>query len=107
VVDAYVALAERCCDEGVRGEAFNFSPESRVDVLHITHAIQRLMDRTDLEPVILDQVRAEIRDQYLDSSKARERLGWRARYSLDSGLSETIEWYREFLGRIARRVPVG
>lgn len=105
VVDAYLALAERCRDEGVRGEAFNFSPETRLDVLEITRAIQRLMDRTDLEPVILDQARSEIRDQYLDSSKARQRLGWSARYTLDSGLSETIEWYKEFLSRTSDRSP--
>lgn len=105
VVDAYLALAERCRDEGVRGEAFNFSPETRLDVLEITRAIQRLMDRTDLDPVILDQARSEIRDQYLDSSKARQRLGWSARYTLDSGLSETIEWYKEFLSRTSDRSP--
>jgi len=97
VVDAYLALAEQCDRAGVAGEAFNFSPESRVSVIDITRAIQRLMKRTDLEPVILDQVRAEIRDQYLDSGKAKARLGWRARHSLDQGLTQTIAWYRSFL----------
>jgi CDP-glucose 4,6-dehydratase len=98
VVDAYLTLAERCTDEGVRGEAFNFSPETRVSVLEITQTIQRLMNKTTLDPVILDQARAEIRDQYLDSTKARQRLGWRARYSLEAGLSDTIAWYESFLG---------
>jgi CDP-glucose 4,6-dehydratase len=97
VVSAYLALAERCSDEGVRGEAFNFSPESRVTVLEITETIQRLMGRTDLDPVILDQARAEIRDQYLDSTKAKSRLGWAAQHTLESGLADTILWYRRFL----------
>jgi CDP-glucose 4,6-dehydratase len=97
VVDAYLVLADRCGDDGVRGEAFNFSPESRQTVLEITRAIQRLMRREDLEPVILDNARAEIRDQYLDASRAHQRLGWRARHSLDDGLQATIQWYSNFL----------
>ena len=97
VVDAYLALAEKTNDPGVRGEAFNFSPESQVSVIEITKAIQRGMKRNDLEPVILDQVRAEILDQYLDSTKAKQRLGWTARHKLDDGLAQTIVWYRRFL----------
>lgn len=97
VVDGYMRLAERGTDEGVRGEAFNFSPETRVTVLDITSRITHLMRRDDLEPVILDQARSEIRDQYLDSSKAKTRLAWTARHSLDEGLAETIAWYRRFL----------
>lgn len=97
VVDAYLALAERSGDEGVRGEAFNFSPESRINVLEITRAVLRLMGREDLAPVIQASAKAEIQDQYLDSSKARERLGWKPRHDLDAGLRRTIPWYEAFL----------
>ena len=31
----------------------------------------------------------------LDYSKARKELGWRPKYSLDRGLEETVEWFRE------------
>lgn len=103
VVDGYIALAEQSEREGVRGEAFNFSPESQVSVLEITSAIQHVMKRPDLEPVILDQVQSEIKDQYLDSSKARQRLGWKAAYSLDRGLEATTAWYRTFLEANAGR----
>jgi CDP-glucose 4,6-dehydratase len=97
VVDAYLSLAERCTEDGVRAEAFNFSPETRVSVLEITKVLQRLMRREDLAPVILDQARAEIRDQYLDASKAKRVLGWTARHKLEAGLAETIHWYERFL----------
>jgi CDP-glucose 4,6-dehydratase len=97
VVDAYLALAVNCEADGVKGEAFNFSPESRVTVIEITKMIQRLMGRSDLEPVILNRAAAEIRDQYLDSSRARQRLGWQPRFSLEQGLKATIEWYTEYL----------
>jgi len=97
VVDAYIRLAESAGDEGVCGEGFNFSAGKPVTVLEITEMIQRLMGREDLEPEILDQARAEIRDQYLDSSKARSTLEWAHGYSLEEGLRETIEWYTDYL----------
>jgi CDP-glucose 4,6-dehydratase len=97
VVEAYLLLAERCNDEGVRGEAFNFSPETRISVIDIAKQVLRLMGRTDLDPIILDEARSEIRDQYLDASKARERLGWQATYDLERGLQETVAWYQQYL----------
>ena len=102
VVDAYLALAVHVHDPGVPGEAFNFSPETRVTVLEITRTIQRLIGRPDLEPVILNEAKAEIRDQYLDAAKARRVLGWTPRYDLERGLRETIAWYRALLGEAVR-----
>lgn len=98
VVDGYLRLADRADQDGVRGEAFNFSPGEPLSVIEITRTIQALMGREDLEPVILDQAQAEIRDQYLDCRKAAARLGWSSGYTLEEGLRETIAWYMEFLG---------
>jgi CDP-glucose 4,6-dehydratase len=99
VVDAYLATADGLGREEIYGQAFNFSPESRVTVIEITRLLLKLMDRPDLEPVILDQVTAEIKDQYLDASKARRMLTWTPRFTLEQGLAETIRWYRAFLGQ--------
>jgi CDP-glucose 4,6-dehydratase len=96
VVEAYLGLARRSPDPDVRGEAFNFSCEHALTVLEITRKIQGLMDRLDLEPIILKQGQGEIRDQYLDSGKARRVLDWAPANDLESGLSVTIEWYKDF-----------
>ena len=103
VVSGYLTLGVRAEDPAVRGQAFNFSPETRVQVLEITRLIQQLMRRTDLEPQILDQARAEILDQYLDSSKAKRVLGWTARHTLEDGLRTTITWYERYLESAIRR----
>jgi len=98
VVDAYLSLGARGGEGCVRGEAFNFSPESRVSVLEITRAVLRAMGRADLEPIIQGNARAEIQDQYLDGTKARTRLGWEPTHTLEQGLAKTIPWYQAFLG---------
>jgi CDP-glucose 4,6-dehydratase len=68
-------------------------------VLEMVQAIIAVSDHPDLEPVVLDDAPHEIQAQYLDSNKARRMLGWSPRYSLEEGLRETVEWYREFLDR--------
>ncbi len=98
VVNAYLLLATRTTEDNIRGQAFNFGLESRVTVMELTLALLRLMGRTDLQPIIRNDAQKEIKDQSLDSQKARNLLGWAPNYDLEQGLIETILWYREFFG---------
>jgi CDP-glucose 4,6-dehydratase len=77
-----------------------------MSVIEMTRRILSLMGREDLEPVILNQARAEIRDQYLDSTKAARMLGWTPAFDVDDALRRTIGWYREFLAH-ARSADAG
>ena len=94
---AYLRLGERLEDATVRGEAFNFSNESPLTVLELVGIIQKLMDVGHLEPDVRDVAEGEIHSQYLSAVKAREQLGWTPEFDLESGLRETIAWYRTFL----------
>ena len=99
VVESYLTLAEKIESPQVRGEGFNFSPESRVTVFEIVQKIGELMGCQRIQPTIQNIVKDEIRSQYLSSEKARRLLNWRPKYSLEKGLNETILWYREFLDK--------
>jgi CDP-glucose 4,6-dehydratase len=99
VVQFYLFLAEAMEDDQLHGQAFNYSTESQLSVLDITRSLLRLMDREDLEPVILNEARAEIPHQYLSAAKARKLLGWTAQATIEDGLAETIAWYRNYLRR--------
>ena len=98
VADAYMTTAEALDNPEVRGEAFNFAHEQPRTVLEVVFAISRLMGCDEIKPIILNQAKGEILNQYLDSTKAKTFLGWTAKHDFDQALGETIKWYREFLG---------
>jgi CDP-glucose 4,6-dehydratase len=97
---AYMLLAEKMDDNSIAGQVFNFSNDTPMTVLEITTEILSLMGRSDLEPIILNQAKGEIPQQYLSSRKAREMLGWEPNYSLTEGLAETIQWYKDYFQHI-------
>jgi CDP-glucose 4,6-dehydratase len=99
VVRACLAVADALDDPKVRGEGFNFSPQKPTTVLEVVAAVARVMNAgAKLKPVIKNAAPGEIRDQYLSAAKARRLLGWRPAYDLETGLSETVAWYRAFFG---------
>ena len=92
-VDAYLALAERLGEPKFQGEAFNFGTEQPLSVLELVDTITKLMKRTDLAPIILNEASHEIPKQYLDCAKARAWLDWKPKRTLEQALTETIAWY--------------
>jgi CDP-glucose 4,6-dehydratase len=98
-VEAYLALAgwldrpDRGADPQI---AFNFSDESPRSVLDLYEAIVEVFG-TRVEPRVLGEAHAEIAEQHLDASRAKERLGWKASVSLVDGLERTLAWYAELV----------
>ncbi|MBS0603532.1 MAG: GDP-mannose 4,6-dehydratase [Verrucomicrobia bacterium] len=95
-VYAYLMLAFNAHKENICGQAFNFGPNSPYSVLDIVIALQRLMNCSDLPPKILNEAREEIRDQSLDSQKAKQALGWQPLFNLEDGLQRTVQWYGNY-----------
>lgn len=95
-VDAYINLAEKIVELNLGGQAFNFSNEIQLTVLELVNKILKIMG-SDIKPIILNQGSNEIIHQYLSAKKARTVLGWSPNYTIDKGLSKTIEWYKNFL----------
>lgn len=94
-VDAYLALAERAPEKGIAGEAFNFGAERPLSVLELALMILRLAGQPTLQPTILAGASHEIPRQFLECSKARARLGWKAVRGIEAGLRETIAWHAQ------------
>lgn len=94
---AYLTLAEQM--EGYLGEAFNFSYGLRLSVLEVVSAIQKIMKKESIKPTILNQASNEIPVQTLDSAKAKNKLGWKAKFGFEEGLRKTVDWYVQLLER--------
>ncbi|PYS88472.1 MAG: sugar dehydratase [Acidobacteria bacterium] len=97
VVDGYLTLAENI--DISRGEAFNFGTDEPVKIIDLVEMIIRLAGRTDLEPEILltTKIAGEIDAQYLSGEKMAATFDWKPRRSLEDGIQESIEWYRQHL----------
>ena len=101
IVDGYLRTASALDRKEVRGQAFNFGTNAPVSVLGLVEKIIEISGRPDLKPQVLGKGKlpGEIHAQFLSSAKAAALLGWKARYSLADGLSETVRWYRGYLSQ--------
>ena len=98
-VNAYVTLASNLHRKDVQGEAFNFGTGKPVSVLELYSKIIKLVGK-NIKPEILGKARNEIDRQYLSIEKVKKVFGWKPRYSLEQGLKETINWYRDYFKAI-------
>lgn len=100
VVNAYLKVAEALGDAVSPGDAYNFSDESPLTVMDIYRATCAAFGTPDVEPAVLGQARDEIKDQYLDASRARADLGWSVQFGLEAGLRKTVDWYRTYFASV-------
>lgn len=103
-VDAYLQLAERVPESGFAGEAFNFGTETPLSVIEMAERVLGAIGKS-LPLTIQNQASNEIPRQYLDCTKARQRLSWRPTHTLEASLIETVEWYRGWMSRSERELP--
>ena len=95
IVSAYLSTAEALIAGEMKHHVFNFGTGAPQRAIDVVSRITELMDTT-LQPVILNEAQYEIKDQYLDASRAQETLRWHPQVSLEQGLAETVLWYKEF-----------
>ncbi len=96
-VEAYLLLAEKADREDLRGQAFNFSENRPMTVLEICKKTLQAAGRSNLSITVQGNPTLEIQEQWLDSARARTGLGWKPRYGLEAGLTETVHWYEKYL----------
>jgi len=99
VLDAlagYLGLAERLAQSPGFAEAWNFGPEGSdtVAVEELVRRVAALWGRGASWRSAAGDAPHEAQVLRLDSSKARDRLGWRPRWDLDAALRHTVEWYQ-------------
>jgi len=105
----YLLLAEALVGDRAFATGWNFGPDSD-DVRSVREVAERLAELwPDRLGWTLDERPAPPEATYLalDSTRARERLGWRPGWDLERALQRIVEWHRDYAaGAEARRTTL-
>lgn len=90
-------------EKGEVGEIYHLSPTEGVEVRAVVRAIAELLGRS-FESVtsIVGERLGQDHAYTIDSTKARDTLGWEPTISLTEGLSETIDWVKGSFAEITQ-----
>jgi nucleoside-diphosphate-sugar epimerase len=94
VVDGLIRAASH--KEKIEGPV-NIAAGEEVSIRDLVNKIAELTGtRSEIGIGVLPYRPTEIWRMYADSTRAREILGWKPEISLEEGLKQTIEWFREY-----------
>ena len=91
VVNAVIRAAET---PGVGGQVFNVATNSRVSLNRLLATLKTIFE-SNVEPIFKDPRTGDVRDSLADIRKAERLLGYRPLVSLEEGLRQTVDWYRQ------------
>jgi NAD dependent epimerase/dehydratase len=84
------------------GDVFNIGTSQGVSVGELVKTVSGIINKelyVETEKERIRPEKSEVMELICDYSKAREVIGWEPRYSLERGLTETIEWVESHLSR--------
>jgi len=94
VADGYVLLAEKISQ--TKGQAFNFSSGNNLNVLELVEKVSEVLgQKCNYE--VLNLQKNEIPFQSLNFEKVKKVLGWQAKYTMEEGIKESFDWYKNYL----------
>jgi len=97
--DSYIVFAENLLEKKLEGQAFNFGTGEPVSVLDLVDKIIRISKKDSLKPIIRNTAKDEIKNQYLDCNKAYKVFKWKPKYSIETGLKKSYEWYKMWFNK--------
>jgi UDP-glucose 4-epimerase len=89
-VDDVVAANLAAVDHPEATGAYNVGTGREVSVLDIVEVLRRISGRDDFEPEFAPPRLGEVQHIALDTTRARDELGWQAKVGLDEGLEQTL-----------------
>ena len=95
IQDVVSCLARLALDPDVDGEIFNVGPDEEfVSVLELAKRIAVLLD-FDLEPTFVPSRPQEVHLATCSADRARARLGYQTKFTLDQGLATMIDFIKK------------
>ncbi|MFO1023254.1 MAG: dTDP-glucose 4,6-dehydratase [Planctomycetales bacterium] len=100
-VDDHCAGISVALRRGKPGEVYNFGGNTEKTNLEITHLLLNLLGKPEsLIRYVQDRPGHDLR-YAIDSSKAQRELGWQPVVPFETGLGDTIAWYKSHPGWVA------
>lgn len=87
---------------GIEGLDVNVGTDSEISIGELARLICQLVGKEaqiEVDPQRLRPAASEVRQLWASPARARELLGWSPSTDLQTGLSQTIAWFRTNLGR--------
>lgn len=98
-LSGYLLLAQKLVETGPSyAEGWNFGPDDR-DAKQVEWVVNKLCEKWGQGAsyqIVTDNHSYEARYLKLDCSKAKMRLGWQPRWSLEQALDKVVEWTRAY-----------
>ena len=96
VADVVEALLRAAVSEDANGRVFNLGHPEHVSLLELASLLVQLNGNGKYELVLFpdDRKAIDIGDYYADVQQINEVLGWSPQVKLESGLRQTLEFYR-------------
>jgi len=76
---------------------YNVGSKENFKVITLVNNIKKILNKNNLEPVILNNSNIEIKRQKLNYNKIKRELKWSPRVDIMQGLKKTISWYKDNL----------
>ncbi|MCM3068382.1 SDR family oxidoreductase [Priestia flexa] len=87
-------------------DILNISCNQQTSINDLLSLMNNLANK-NLHPVYKEERSGDIKHSYLDNSKAIEILNWKPKYTLSTGLKETLNYYRKLFNEQDVKVQVG
>jgi len=93
IVSGCIKLAQKTNE--VKGQAFNFGSKNIFSVIDIMKRTEEILGEK-INYKILNIAKNEIPEQYLDWTKAKEKLKWEPKTNFEQGIKETYNWFKNY-----------
>jgi len=95
VVDAYIKIIQYILDTN-QESSFNISSGDRKSTLEVFKLVEQTIG-IPIPAEIVQEEGFEIKKQFMDSTLLQNSTGWRPKHTLETTISETVDWYLKHL----------
>lgn len=102
VEDHCDAIAE-VLERGQPGEIYNIGGNCERANIEIVKTLLRILDKTESLISYVKDRPGHDRRYAIDNTKIKTQLGWKPKYTFETGIGETVQWYlsnREWMDRV-------